>query len=153
MHCTFADLGSNKVSSSSSSSKLICHNYYYYVRYRWKSFWAHVSCCNAIPMKIKIIYLSIYLSIYLLIHISSMTPKHYPVKVAYMLCNLADKLAIILHFLQKNVVSGFFPFTSSVGVCMSTLRHSYGVSVILASLKTSVPETKISVIWQSTQDL
>ena len=32
---------------------------------------------------------------------------------------------------------------------MSTLRHSYGVSVILASLKTSVPETKISVIWRS----
>ena len=29
---------------------------------------------------------------------------------------------------------------------MSTLRHSYGDSVILASLKTSVPETKISVI-------
>ena len=29
---------------------------------------------------------------------------------------------------------------------MSTLRHWYGVSVILASLKTSVPETKISVI-------
>ena len=29
---------------------------------------------------------------------------------------------------------------------MSTLRHSYGVSVILAWLKTSVPETKISVI-------
>ena len=29
---------------------------------------------------------------------------------------------------------------------MSTLRHSYGVSVILASLKTSIPETKISVI-------
>ena len=35
---------------------------FYYVRYRWKSFWAHVSCCNAIPMKIKIIYLSITLS-------------------------------------------------------------------------------------------
>ena len=32
---------------------------------------------------------------------------------------------------------------------MSTLRHSYGDSVILASLKTSVPETKISVIWRS----
>ena len=36
---------------------------------------------------------------------------------------------------------------------MSTLRHSYGVSVILASLKTSVPETKISVIWRSPRDL
>ena len=32
---------------------------------------------------------------------------------------------------------------------MSTLRHSYGDSVIFASLKTSVPETKISVIWRS----
>ena len=32
---------------------------------------------------------------------------------------------------------------------MSTLRHSYGVSVILASLKTSVSETKISVILRS----
>ena len=29
---------------------------------------------------------------------------------------------------------------------MSTLRHSYGDSVNLTSLKTSVPETKISVI-------
>ena len=32
---------------------------------------------------------------------------------------------------------------------VSTLRHSYGHSVILASLKTSVLETKISVIWLS----
>ena len=36
---------------------------------------------------------------------------------------------------------------------MSTLRHSYGVSVILTLLKTSVPETKISVIWRSPRDL
>ena len=36
-----------------------------------------------------------------------------------------------------------------IGPYMSTLRHSYGVSVILASLKTSVPETKISVVWRS----
>ena len=35
---------------------------------------------------------------------------------------------------------------------MSTLRHSYGDSVILTSLKTSVPETKISVIWRSPLD-
>ena len=32
---------------------------------------------------------------------------------------------------------------------MSTLRHLDGVSVFLAWLKTSVPETKISVIWGS----
>ena len=32
MHCTFADLGSNKVSSSSSSSNK-CIHYYYYLTY------------------------------------------------------------------------------------------------------------------------
>ena len=40
---------------------------------------------------------------------------------------------------------------STVWPYMSTLHvtHSYGVSVILSSLKTFVPETKISVIWRS----
>ena len=35
---------------------------------------------------------------------------------------------------------------------MSTLRHWYGVSVILASLKTSIQETKISVIRKLPRD-
>ena len=40
-----------------------------------------------------------------------------------------------------NVLSVFY-----INPYMSTLRHSYGVPTILARLKTSVPETKISVI-------
>ena len=44
------------------------------------------------------------------------------------------------------------PRSKQVCPYTSTLRHSYGVSVILASLKTSVPETKISVIWRSPRD-
>ena len=49
---------------------------------------------------------------------------------------------------RRRVVAqvGLLPRTLQQYAYMSTLRHSYGVSVILASLKTSVPETNISVI-------
>ena len=55
-----------------------------------------------------------------------------------------DLTSLISNKLARNHLA-----SQNANAYMSTLRHSYGDSVILASLKTSVPETKISVIWRS----
>ena len=64
----------------------------------------------------------------------------------------SDRLTVLLSILCTSIMkhgyipSGMLDTTLTTIAYMSTFRHSYGVSVILASLKTSVPETKISII-------
>ena len=76
--------------------------------------------------------------------------KYIPIhKIASAICPQFAKEMLSFHaFTGCDVTSYFTQRKKSAWktAYMSTLRHSYGDSVILASLKTSVPETKISVI-------